>query len=68
MGVDVTDADEVQQAVELAVRELGSVDILCCFAGIVGCTHAVEMGAEEWRRMVEVNTTGSFLCAQAVTR
>ena len=68
MSVDVTDADEVGQAVEQAVLELGSVEILCCFAGIVGCTHALEMGAEEWRRVVEVNTTGSFLCAQAVAR
>jgi NAD(P)-dependent dehydrogenase (short-subunit alcohol dehydrogenase family) len=47
---------------------LGSVDILLCFAGVVGCTHAIDMAAAEWRRTFDINTTGSFLCAQAVAR
>lgn len=55
-------------AVESTVKVLGSVDILCCFAGVVGCTHAIEMKADEWRRTHEINLTGSFLCAQAVAR
>jgi sorbose reductase len=47
---------------------LGDIDILLCFAGVVGCTHALEMSAAEWRRTLEINTTGSFLCAQAVAK
>lgn len=66
--VNVTDAAEVQSAVDRTVLELGSIDILCCFAGVVGCTHAIDMTAEEWRRTFEVNTNGSFLCAQAVAK
>lgn len=42
--------------------------MLCCFAGIVGVTHALDMSAAEWRRTHDINLTGSFLCAQGVAR
>lgn len=66
--VNVTDAAEVEAAVEKTASQLGSVDILVCFAGVVGCQHAVDMTPEEWRRTLDVNTTGAFFCAQAVAR
>ena len=66
--VNVTNAPQVQAAVEEIARELGSIDILCCFAGIVGCAHAVDITPEEWKRTLDVNTTGAFFCAQAVAR
>ena len=64
--VNVTDAALVSAAVNVVVEELGSVDILLTFAGIVGCVHAEEMAVEQWNRILEVNLTGSFLSAQAV--
>ncbi|KAL2044704.1 hypothetical protein N7G274_002478 [Stereocaulon virgatum] len=66
--VDVTDAEQLRLCVEDVVKELGSVDILICFAGVVGCTHAVDMSAAEWKRTLDINTTGAFLSAQAVAR
>lgn len=68
MKVDVTSAEQLDKAVQLTVKELGGVDILCCFAGVVGCTHAIDMRAEEWKSRLDINTTGSFLSAQAVAR
>lgn len=67
-AIDVRDENAIAKAVESTVKVLGSVDILCCFAGVVGCTHAIEMSGDEWRRTHEINLTGSFLCAQAVAR
>ncbi|MCJ1316727.1 hypothetical protein MMC15_002048 [Xylographa vitiligo] len=67
-AVDVTDAVSVKSATAETSEELGSVDILCCFAGIVGCTHAIDMSPDEWRQTLEINTTGHFLCAQAAAR
>jgi len=64
----VTDAEAIAAAVKETAEELGSVDILCCFAGVVGCTHALDMAPQEWRRTMEINCTGAFLCAQAVAR
>ncbi|KAI9834055.1 MAG: hypothetical protein M1819_003340 [Sarea resinae] len=66
--VNVRDSASVDSAMEELVARLGSVDHLCCFAGVVGCTHAIEMGSEEWRRTLDINTTGAFLCAQAVAK
>lgn len=62
-AVDVTDAEAVTNAfAATAVRH--SIDILLCFAGVVGCINAIEMTPDQWRRTLDINTTGSFLCAQ----
>jgi sorbose reductase len=66
--VDVTDVVNVTSATKEVAEELGSVDILCCFAGIVNCVHAIEMAPAQWRRTLEINTTGGFFCAQAAAR
>lgn len=66
LKVDVTNEDEVKEAVAQTARDMGSVDILVTFAGVPCCAHAVELPAAEWRRVFDINTTGSFLCAQAV--
>ncbi|KAL9042756.1 MAG: hypothetical protein Q9214_003692, partial [Letrouitia sp. 1 TL-2023] len=65
---NVTDESQVQKAISESAHELGSIDILCCFAGVVGCTHAIDMTLEEWKRTLDINTTGSFLCAQAAAK
>lgn len=66
--VDVTDAASISEGVDAVVQTLGSLDHLFCFAGIVGCFHAMEMSEAIWRKTLEVNTTGSFLCSQAAAR
>jgi NAD(P)-dependent dehydrogenase (short-subunit alcohol dehydrogenase family) len=66
--LDVTDDAAVASAVEHASSALGNINILLCFAGVVGCTHALEMSSTEWRRTLDINITGSFLCAQAVAK
>ncbi|KAK7041429.1 hypothetical protein VNI00_009295 [Paramarasmius palmivorus] len=63
---DVRDEAKVESAVQETVTQLGSVDMLLCLAGVVQCVHAQELTASEWRRIIDVNTTGSWLCAQAV--
>ncbi|KAK6000680.1 hypothetical protein QM012_003405 [Aureobasidium pullulans] len=65
--VDVTDAENVTRAFAAAASQ-SSIDILLCFAGVVGCIHALEMTPDQWRRTIDINTTGSFLCAQAAAK
>ncbi|KAF2116274.1 hypothetical protein BDV96DRAFT_645605 [Lophiotrema nucula] len=67
-AVDVRDETQIQSAIDDTVKILGSVDILCCFAGIVGCVPALAMTSADWRRTHDINLTGSFLCAQAFAR
>ena len=67
-AIDVRDEVSIASGVASASKVLGSIDMLCCFAGVVGCKPAADMPADEWRRTLEINLTGSFLCAQAVAR
>lgn len=67
-SVDITNDVAVTQAVAATVDKLGTIDNLLCFAGVVGCVHAIEMTATEFKRVFDINTTGSFLCAKAVAK
>jgi len=66
--VDVSDENSVHQGVENAVAQLGSVNILLCFAGIASSSLSAETSLEVWQKVIAVNSTGSWLCAQAVGR
>ena len=68
VAVDVTNATVVKEAFAAAAKTLGSVDLLLCFAGVVGCVNALDMTTTQWSRTLEVNATGSFLCAQAAAK
>lgn len=68
MAVNVADAPAVNAAVQAVVKLLGSVDIMLCLAGVVSTVHAVDMTPEQFRTIMDINTTGSFLCAQAAAR
>ena len=64
--LDVTSPDEWREAVALAERELGRLDILINNAGILGFGGLHEMPLEEYRKIIEVNQVGVFLGMQAV--
>ncbi|KAL4993446.1 hypothetical protein BDV10DRAFT_199651 [Aspergillus recurvatus] len=66
--VDITDEHAVDAAFSEAASALGSVDILFCFAGIVGCADALTMPPSQFRQVLDVNTTGAFICAQAAAK
>lgn len=63
--VDVTSEDAVRSAMQETAAILGSIDILICFVGIVGCVESLHMPISQWRKILDINTTGSFICAQA---
>lgn len=65
---DVTCPENVEEMVQKAAEATGGIDILCCFAGIVDCVHSLTASAPQFRKVVDVNLTGSFLCAQAVAK
>lgn len=68
MKVNITEAARVNEAVQETAAKLGSVDVLVCFAGVVSTMHAVDMTPEQFRLILDINLTGSFICAQAVAR
>ena len=65
--VDVANADSVQAATERSIRELGRIDVLVNNAGIAGpSVPVVDYPVEEWRRVIDIDLTGPFLCCRAV--
>ena len=65
---DVTDPDSVASLFSRARQAFGRVDLLFNNAG-AGLTKPVtDITYEEWRAVVDVNLTGTFLCAQAAFR
>ncbi|KAL7810905.1 hypothetical protein V8C26DRAFT_409705 [Trichoderma gracile] len=67
-SVDVTDEEAVNKAIAETAQSLGSVDMLVCLAGIVSCSHALDTPISTWRKVLDVNTTGAFICARAAAR
>ena len=68
MECDVTDADSVESMVARTVDELGRVDILVNNAGTVWGAAPEDIPLKGWQKVVDVNLTGVFLCAQAAGR
>ena len=65
LPLDVADEDAVASAFERVRSELGGVTILVNNAGTPGVPLPVAATEpEEWRRVLEVNLTGAFLCAR----
>lgn len=66
--LDVTDSQQVATVTAEVSRLLGGIDILATFAGVVNSTRLVDYTPENFRRILDVNTTGTFLTAQAVVK
>jgi len=64
----VTDADAVERAFAQAEAAFGGLDVLVNNAGVSANKPTLEVTVDEWRRAVDINLTGVFLCAQAAGR
>ena len=63
---DVADPDSVAHAFESAVRARGPVHVLVNNAGYATAASFQETTLDEWRRVIDMNLTGTFLCTQRV--
>jgi gluconate 5-dehydrogenase len=68
LRLDVTSEDEVREAVDQVEAELGLVDVLVNNAGATWGAPAHEMPLEAWRKVMDTNATGAFLCSREVGR
>ena len=65
---DVTKRDDVENVVSSTVSEHGRLDVMVTFAGAALFGPALECTDEMWQRQLDVNLTGTFLCAQIAAR
>jgi 2-dehydro-3-deoxy-L-rhamnonate dehydrogenase (NAD+) len=66
-ALDVADADAVGRAAQKALDAFGRIDVLVNNAGIAGPSMpVVDYPVEEWKRVIDIDLTGPFLCCRAV--
>ncbi len=67
-ALDVSEEASVVSCVAEAVQRLGGLDVLCNVAGILRFEHSHEIQLSDWRRVLDVNLTGTFLfCREAIS-
>lgn len=65
---DVSDETQVQAMFTRVIEEFGTVDILVNNAGLQQDAAIEDMTLAQWRKVIDVNLTGQFLCARAAVR
>ena len=68
VAADVSDEAAVEAMVAAVVARFGTLHVLVNNAGIQADAAFVDMSLADWRRVIEVNLTGQFLCARAAAR
>jgi gluconate 5-dehydrogenase len=68
LEVDITDEAAVEAAVAEVASSFGRIDFLVNNAGVRHIAPIVEESVAEWRRTIDVNVNGTFICSQAVIR
>ncbi len=65
---DVTAEEKVREMFLEVIARFERIDILVSNAGVQDGAPLPELTLEQWRRVVEVNLTGGFLCAREAAR
>jgi NAD(P)-dependent dehydrogenase (short-subunit alcohol dehydrogenase family) len=66
IGADVTKKKAAEDMVKSALQRWGRVDILVNVAGGADRKPVIDMTAEDWDHIVDMNLKSTFLCSQAV--
>lgn len=64
LGCDISNREEVQTSVTQIRSELGSISVLVNNAAITGYVPFLEMTDADWRRVHDINLTGTFIVTQ----
>jgi len=63
---DVSSAADVEGMVAAALSAFGGIDVLFNGAGVLSFGTVLDTDEAEWRRILDVNLTGTYLCCRAV--
>ncbi len=65
---DVTNENQIIEAVEKVKKEVGEIDILVNNAGIQIRGPLEDFKLEDWNRLISINLTGTFLVSKSVVK
>ena len=61
---DISQSNKIEEFIENASKELGGLDCIINNAGITQDNLAIRMSIEEWKKVIEVNLTSTFLMSK----
>jgi len=64
LSCNVADPEAVQAMFKAIKEKFGRLDILVNNAGITKDNHFIRMTLEQWKQVIDVNLTGTFLCCR----
>jgi len=67
-AVDISKSQDIREFVEAAVGKFGGIDVLVNCAALIIYEKFLNFDENVWRRMLDVDLTGTFLFSQAVAR
>ena len=65
---DIGRPEDARRLLTVIDEQFGGIDILIANAGIQRDAAFAEMTLDQWRRVIDVNLTGQFVCAQEAVR
>lgn len=66
--LDVTDADAVAAVLGSIVEDHGALDVLVTSAGVALHGSSLDVGPDQWQRVLDVNVNGTFWAAREAAR
>ena len=66
LQADITKEDQVEAMIEAATAHFGRIDLLVNNAALFYRTSLETLTVEDWERVMDVNLTGTFLCAHKI--
>ena len=61
---DISQSDKIEDFIENASKELGGLDCIVNNAGITKDNLAIRMTIEEWKKVIDINLTSTFLMSK----
>ena len=61
---DISQSEKIEEFIENATNELGGLDCIINNAGITQDNLAIRMGLEEWKNVININLTSTFLMSK----
>lgn len=68
IGADLRSERAARELVDGTVRELGSLDAVVACAGVMQTKSLLDLTEADWRRVLDVNLSGTFFLTQAAGR
>jgi 3-oxoacyl-[acyl-carrier protein] reductase len=61
---DISQSDKIEEFIDKAANELGGLDCIVNNAGITQDNLAIRMSIDEWKKVIDINLTSTFLMSK----